>query len=798
MIMKRILLILKTELLLLLLINYSAFGQFESPKKELRGVWIATVTNIDWPSAIGTSGSIIQAQKNQLINILDSDKRYGLNTVFFQVRTICDALYKSSYEPWSSYLTGTQGSPPSDTSYDPLKFAIKEAHDRGMELHAWLNPYRAELSGGSPVSASHVIKKHPDWIIKCNGSQYRFLNPGLPEVRSYVLRIVMDIVERYDIDGIHFDDYFYPYSEYGTFNDDSTFAKYPNGFTNKAAWRENNVDLLVKMIYDSIMVVKPWVKFGISPSGNPSVNQSIYVKPADWLAGNYTDTTGTFHTGVPYADYIIPQLYWERYNNMLGGWDNTGFLNGRHLYVGQAAYQYANFSPGELSWEINTNRNNPAVQGGVFFSSRSLINNLGHCIDTLQYHYFTHPAITPKMEWKNGGNTKPNPPSNLRFEINSSTGKYELHWDKPAPAGDGDTAFSYIVYRSNNNPPDIGNSSNMFGTTGITYLSSDYARYSVTGGDYYAVTAIDRYSNESAISNVATLNLSSLIPTGVTLTSPANSAHDLSMSTTLKWAATKNAVSYVIRVSTDSTFNSGLVLLEGEYRSNQVGFNNIVPGETYYWKVEAYGQVGKSNSGVYSFESGIPLPPVLSTPAHATTDVSLTPVFSWFPAADADSYRIQVSTSVQFHSNTFVIDTTVTDTSMTPSKQLEPNKIYYWRANAGNAYGTSFWTAGFGFKTTPAAGVKEGNIPVAFSLEQNYPNPFNPVTTIEYSIPKSSFVTLKIYDMLGNEIKKLVNEQKSPGYYRVDFNGSKMASGIYFYRLEANDFTTVKKMVLLK
>jgi len=555
---------LKKIIILLCFFSLTAFGQFESPKREMRGVWIATVTDIDWPYVQGTSSMDISNQKNQLITILNSHKSYGLNAVFFQVRTICDALYKSSYEPWSNYLTGTQGTAPSDTSYDPLQFAIQEAHKRGMELHAWINPYRAELSGGSPVSANHVINQHPDWIIKCSSTQYRFLNPGLPEVRNYVTKIVMDIVRRYDVDGIHFDDYFYPYTEYGSFNDDSTFANYSNGFTDRAAWRKNNVDLLVKMINDSIKAVKPWIKFGISPSGNPSVNSTIYVDPAAWLAGTYTDTHGTAQSGEPYIDYILPQLYWEHYNNLLGVWDSPSFLHGRHLYTGQAAYRYTEFSPGELSWEISTDRGTSTVSGSVLYNSNSVTRNLGNCNDTLEYRYFAHPAITPKMAWLDNSNDKPNAPANVRFELNPTTWKYELNWDKPAPSVNGDTAFIYVVYRSASNPPNINDSTNIFGITGLTYLSSDYSKYSVTKGQYYAVTAIDRYSNESSESNAATLNLLTLIPGKPSLLTPVNLSSNLSTSANLTWSGDTNTVRYMVEVSQDSTFNSGLVLLAGE------------------------------------------------------------------------------------------------------------------------------------------------------------------------------------------------------------------------------------------
>jgi uncharacterized lipoprotein YddW (UPF0748 family) len=786
-------------LLLIFILPQINFSQPDnSPKRELRGVWIAAL-GIDWPSVQGTTTSDMNNQKNQLISIFDSHKRYGLNSIFLHMRPICDALYNSNIEPWSHFITGTQGTPPSDPDYDPLKFAIGEAHKRGMELHAWLNPYRASQPNGSPASATHVRNTHPEWIIKCSGSEYRFLNPGLPEVREYVVQVVMDIVRRYDVDGIHFDDYFYPYPAYGTFNDDATFNQYPNGFTEKAEWRENNVNLLLKMINDSIKVVKPWVKFGISPSGNPSVNNSIFCEPADWLAGNYTDSTGTSFTGEPYIDYILPQLYWSRYNNLLPIWANTNFLNGRQLYVGQAAYRLPEFPPDELSWEVTTNRNVSTVSGGVFFSSRSLTNNLGAGNDTLKYNYFTHPSITPTMEWLDDDVSAPNPPVNARFEINSSTGKYELHWDKPSATLGGDTAFAYVVYRSESNPPNIEDSTNLFGLTGMTYLSSTDARYSVTSGDNYVVTAINRLSNESGISNTASLNMPSLIPSEPALINPVNGSSDLLLNASLQWADDPNAERYIIQVAKDSTFNLEINLSLWEFRDNQITFKNMIPGDIYFWRVKAFGQVGESDfSDVYSFQSGLPVPPVLSSPPHATYDVSLTPEFIWLSVEDAISYQFQLSTTISFSDGTILYNETLTDTSFNVTTPLSPNKNHWWRVRVTNSYGQSFWPTGFGFRTTPETYVAREGIPTEFGLSQNYPNPFNPATEIEFSIARQGYVSLKVYDLLGREIANLINEELSAGNYAVMFDASELSSGTYIYNLVCEGRRFSKKMIFLK
>jgi hypothetical protein len=500
----------------------------------------------------------------------------------------------------------------------------------------------------------------------------------------------------------------------------------------------------------------------------------------------------------------MPQLYWSRYNGLLGSWTSPSLLNGRHLYIGHGAYRYSEFPADELSWEITTNRKTPAVRGSVYFSSKSLTNNLGYCNDTLEYHFYSHPAITPKMEWIEGGVKKPNAPTNLRFEINASTGKNEMHWDKPVSTPNGDTAFAYVIYRFKNSPPNIEDSTNIFGLTGTTFLSSNDSRYSVTKGNHYAVTAIDRYSNESEISNVAILDSPSLIPSKPTLTTPPNGNNELGTSATLQWLASQNAERYIVQVAKDSLFDSGMLLLVGEYRSTQIAFRNVIAGEIYYWRVKAFGQVGESEySDIFRFQSGIPLQPLLSSPPHATTNVSLTPIFTWFRTNSATSYRFQLSAAVQFYDTSIVIDKTIADTTLASTTVLIPNKIYYWRVSAVNAYGASVWSTGFGFKTTPSTDIDDEEMPTEFNLKQNNPNPFNPVTQIRYSLPQLTNVQLKIYDILGREIKTLVNSEQAAGNCRVEWNGTddhgvQVTSGIYIYRIITGEFVQTKKMMFLK
>ncbi|MGE5681175.1 MAG: family 10 glycosylhydrolase, partial [Bacillota bacterium] len=716
--------------LLIFAVSTQLFSQYPSQKYALRGVWIASL-GIDWPGTSGTTASDIAAQKGQLTQILDAHKSYGMNAMFFHVRPKCDAVYKSTLEPWSTYLTGQMGKAPSDPNYDPLQFAIQESHKRGMELHAWLNPYRAVGSTDDPnaVSSNHVTKLHPEWIIKCNGSEYRFLNPALPEVRAYLIKVIMDIVRRYDVDGIHFDDYFYPYASYGAFNDDASFNLYKGKFTDRALWRKNNVNLLLTMINDSIKAVKPWVKFGISPSGNPSVNQEIYCDAFGWLAGNYTDTTGTAHTGTPYIDYIMPQLYWVQYNGNLGSWSGASTLNGRHLYIGAPAYRYteSGFTPNELGWEIKTNRTVPTVKGEVYFSSKSLTqSNFAGCTDSLMHNYYVYPAITPKMSWLPGSSKKPNAPTNFRFEKNTSTGKYEFLWNKPAPATDGDTATVYVIYRLNTNQPasaDLDDPTKMFGYTGQTVFSQNEGHYSVTSGSYYVVTAFDRYSNESAMSNVIQVNLPDQIPATPVLTSPADKDRSQSTYAVLKWSADPLAQSYQLQVAKDAAFTQ-ITTNYFELKATTIAVYGIDPAAKYYWRVKTSGIGGSSAwSPVFQFESGIPVYPTLAEPKHTAGDIPLNPTLKWLKQDKATSYRVQVGTQSTMTTN-IILDTTVTDT-LVALKGLTTNKIYYWHVKSINSLGQSDWTQTWGFKTTATSAVKKDETVSVreYSLEQNYPNP---------------------------------------------------------------------------
>jgi uncharacterized lipoprotein YddW (UPF0748 family) len=353
-------------------------------------------------------GLSVERQKAEFIHILEVHQHNGINAVIVQIRPAGDAFYPSQYEPWSEYLTGKQGSPP-DPYYDPLQFMIEETHKRGMEFHAWLNPYRAVFNiHHSSVASSHLSKIHPEWFLTYGN--IRYFNPGLPQVREHVANVVKDLVTRYDIDGIHMDDYFYPYRITGVeFPDEKTYRQYGKGM-NKDDWRRSNCDSIIKLLYETITATSARVKFGISPfgvwrnkdrdpegsntTGGTSSYDDLYADILLWLRKGW-------------IDYVAPQLYWERghrlcdYDTLLKWWNAHTY--GKHLYIGHAVYRAGTNTAwrnkNELPNEIKDLRNYSTTQGSVFFSSNDLESNRNGWGDSLRLNYYALPAIIPPMPW---------------------------------------------------------------------------------------------------------------------------------------------------------------------------------------------------------------------------------------------------------------------------------------------------------------------------------------------------------------------------------------------------------------
>jgi len=374
--------------------------------RELRGEWIATVANIDWPSRTGLSPDVQQAE---FIALLDHARSIGLNAVFAQVRPAADAFWPSRYEPWSQYLTGTQGQ---DPGYDPLDFMVKAAHDRGLALHAWFNPYRISLQADvTKLVPDHPARLHPEWVVSYGGQLY--YNPGIPAARAFVEKAIIDAVERYEIDGVHFDDYFYPYPVGGQdFPDDDAFAAYGAGFTDRAAWRRHNVDLLVQEVCDRVREVRPEAAFGISPFGiwrnassDPRGSATGGTQSYDAL---YADTLGWVRDGR--LDYIAPQLYWNiglqvaDYSVLAPWWAQAVHGTDVQLWIGQAVYKVGDPAqpaawqdPAELSRHLATDKGLPEINGEILFSATDVTADPIGAISRLTAGHWQRPALPPVL-----------------------------------------------------------------------------------------------------------------------------------------------------------------------------------------------------------------------------------------------------------------------------------------------------------------------------------------------------------------------------------------------------------------
>jgi uncharacterized lipoprotein YddW (UPF0748 family) len=377
--------------------------------REFRAVWVATVVNIDWPSRPGLS---TEAQQQEARRILDSAASIGLNAVVLQVRPHCDALYASSLEPWSWYLTGEEGKPPAPF-YDPLTFWIEEAHHRGLELHAWFNPYRAHLARGGPVSDSCIVHRHPELVRFLPDSTY-WLDPGDPRVQDYSFNVIMDVLRRYDVDGIHFDDYFYPYGD-GSFPDDTTWHAYTaaGGTLSRNDWRRANVNTFIKRMYEAIKKEKVYVKFGLSPFGIWRPGSPPSIAGFDQYDGLFADARLWFNKG--WMDYWSPQLYWpinqipQSYPVLLGWWTRENTLR-RHLWPGLFTSRL-NSETGldELVNEIMVERGAvPENPGHIHFSMRTFLQDSTILPAGLRRLPYRTPALVPATPWL--GDTKPQPP----------------------------------------------------------------------------------------------------------------------------------------------------------------------------------------------------------------------------------------------------------------------------------------------------------------------------------------------------------------------------------------------------
>lgn len=467
--------------ILILAFNVNFVLAQEKLPREFRGVWVATVGNIDWPSNKNLSAD---QQKSEIIKMLDLFKSMNFNAIIFQIRPAADAFYNSKYEPWSFYLNGTNNKAPFPY-YDPLAFMIQEAHKRGMELHAWLNPYRAVVNYQEYRSNPFPLTyEKPEWFINYGNNKY--FDPGIPEVRAYTKKIVTDIVQNYDVDAIHFDDYFYPYQiKDQEFDDHRSFKTFGGDFypDQRDNWRRQNVDRIIQELYITIKNIKPWVQFGISPFG-------VWRNHSDDRRGSTTEAGQTNYDHLyadillwmkkGWLDYILPQVYWHighekvDYEQIVQWWAANSFNT--DLFIGHGLYRLANKvedkawnlqNPTQIERQLNLNTSISKIKGSVFFSATSFVKNPFNINELLKDQYFQTPALQPISNKKEKFTPQPVVNARLRKIKNK---QYLLEWDLLSEKTE-HQAVKFLIYLfQENEVHNINKSANILSLTGETSL----------------------------------------------------------------------------------------------------------------------------------------------------------------------------------------------------------------------------------------------------------------------------------------------------------------------------------------
>ena len=472
----------------------------QNPKREFRGAWLHVIGQTQWQK------KNVAQQKQYIREQLDLLQQAGCNVVIFQVRPSADALYISDLEPWSSWLTGKRGKAPSPM-WDPMEFAIEEAHKRGMEFHAWLNPYRVVSDPKETLPQGHLYYKEPHRFIKFNGQT--FFDPAYPENRDFISNVVSDIVKRYEVDAIHIDDYFYPYPANGKKfeNDNASYNKFGNGME-RNAWRRHNVDLLIEQLYSTIKNEKDWVRFGVSPFGiwrnkksDPRGSESSGLQNYDDL---YADVLLWAKNG--WIDYLAPQLYWpldqkNAPSRHLAQWWNDN-SNGVDVYIGQDVQRtMTNADPGnhdsnELDTKVKLSRKLPNVKGNVWWHGYWVTENLKGVADSLALKYQSTIALPPQY-----GNSKEKPKKVSGLKLVKEKGQVFLTWDKDSHSGSqkATDAVRYVVYQFfPGEPIDIEDSETIIALTPYnSVLVEDSTEGPSAEGSTFIVTALDRMNRES-------------------------------------------------------------------------------------------------------------------------------------------------------------------------------------------------------------------------------------------------------------------------------------------------------------
>ena len=585
----------RTSLLLLLfLFLTTGLGMAQTtvqPKREMRATWLTTVANIDWPLAATKD---VDAQKQELITLLDACVEINMNTVLFHIRPACDALYKSSYEPWSSYLNNGRGV---DPGWDPLQFCIDECHKRGLTCHGWINPYRYGKRGGydwtgtDDTTQLNYKHTHPEWLLYYKNDIY--LDPAQPEVRQRIKEVVGDIINNYDVDGILMDDYFYPYG--GTTNQDAaSVEKYKPADMNVGDWRRQNVNMMIKDVYDTIQAVKPWVTFGVSPFGiwttDTNVANKRGVKLPNGISGGnmyaeiYCDPVAWLEEGT--VDYLSPQLYWkvgggQDYKRLSRWWANLCNRFGKHFYSSMALYRYEEgddgFEISDIREQLQYNRvGTDNAPGAVFYNTRAwaqynatkLRKNLIKKDAEFQYK-----ALPPAINWKIA--------QERTMVENLTLSEQTLSWTHT----DGDLHFAvYAVPNDSLKLPNVYSRADML--VGVVYTNTFDLPAGISANTHQiAVSVLDKYNNEYAL---RILNEALRPAVAATKLLPDDGALK-KLPFTFRWEEVEGADSYIIQFAKDPEMKQIVFaqeLTETTFDTdNRINLEYLPLGD-YYWRVK--------------------------------------------------------------------------------------------------------------------------------------------------------------------------------------------------------------------
>ncbi|MGB4414138.1 MAG: family 10 glycosylhydrolase [Paludibacter sp.] len=721
-------------LLILVLTNFQ-FVTGQSPKHELRSTWLTTVWRLDWPTvtvpqATGTNDAerqaAIQQQKNEFISILNSLKAANMNAAFFQVRSMCDAMYQSSYEPWSAFISAERGANP---GYDPLTFAIEEAHKRGIELHAWLNPYRYSTSSSTHGELpTDYYNTHRDWLLAYD-SYTKILNPGLPQVVSQIKKVVGEIVNNYDVDGIVFDDYFYAYGGTSNTLDAEAQSLYKPADKNLGDWRRENVNRMIKAVYDTIQTIKPYVKFGVSPFGTwttdatVAANRGIMLPSGVGVTGNmyaeiYCDPVAWLEEGT--VDYVSPQLYWTTYSSYPYGklapwWSDISNRFGKHFYSSHSlssltaassvpasgvvklgnedihikslstlelmainrktlsksmrAPEAVVFAPSEIALQVDFNRTSDVndAPGSVFYATDKIINTSGF-VSYLNQNVFTQPSLTPIIGWKTS--------DHQTLVENISLSGQTLTWTY---AGTNVRYAIYAIPNANRNDASVFASSKYL--VGMAYNKQFELPATISSATHkIAVSVVDRYGNESS---PRVMGESLVTSVTAELVYPAENTTAL-LPCIFKWNAVEIADSYVWQLARDAQFTDLVCSRETEEPQFFSGLQtNLKDNVEYFWRVKTrkanaadlWSQSRKFTSHKFQIIS----------PANGSSNVALTPVFEWDNVSPNATYTLEIATAVDFSAAKQVFKQTVETQGMTiPSGTLIASTNYYARVSVSD------------------------------------------------------------------------------------------------------------------